>query len=94
MDGQRGEHVVLRSGDGGRTWPVEGLQSLGTRAGLERRLLGGGAPLVPTAAVGQNEWMSLVLNTGAGFDSGDALWVRIETTGYAAWVDYVMVTMP
>jgi len=54
----------------------------------------GGAPLVPTAAVGENEWMSLILNTGAGFDSADALWVRIESTGYAAWVDYVMVTMP
>jgi len=52
----------------------------------------GGAPLVPTAAVGENEWMSLILNTGAGFNVGDALWLRIESTGYAAWVDYVMVT--
>jgi hypothetical protein len=54
----------------------------------------GGAPLVPTIAVGENEWMSLILNTGAGFDSGDALWLRIESTGYAAWVDNVMVTIP
>ena len=52
----------------------------------------GGAPLVPTAAVGENEWMSLILNTGAGFNTDDALWLRIESTGYAAWVDYVMVT--
>jgi len=54
----------------------------------------GGAPLVPTAAVGENEWMSLILNTGADFNAGDALWLRIESTGYAAWVDNVMVTIP
>jgi len=53
----------------------------------------GGAPLVPTVAVGENEWMSLILNTGAGFNSDDALWLRIESTGYAAWVDNVMVTI-
>ena len=51
----------------------------------------GGAPLVPTVAVGENEWMSLILNTGAGFSSGDALWLRIESTGEAAWVDNIAV---
>ncbi|MHC4437877.1 MAG: carbohydrate binding domain-containing protein, partial [Planctomycetota bacterium] len=54
----------------------------------------GGAPLAPTVAVGENEWMSMVLNTGGGFTSGDALWLRIESTGEAAWIDNVMVTIP
>jgi len=56
-------------------------------------ILIGGAPLAPTAAVGENEWISLILNTGAGFNSDDALWLRIESTGYTAWVDNVMVTI-
>jgi hypothetical protein len=47
VDGERGEYVTLRSGDGGRTWPVEGLQVLGTHADLERRLLSGDGPAAP-----------------------------------------------
>ncbi|MHC4169005.1 MAG: hypothetical protein ACYSWQ_18800, partial [Planctomycetota bacterium] len=38
--------------------------------------------------------MSLVLDTGAGFNPGDALWLRIEsiaTGGEAIWVDNVTV---
>ena len=33
VDGLDGEYVTLRSGDGGRTWPLEGLQVLGTTGG-------------------------------------------------------------
>lgn len=51
----------------------------------------GGAPLVPTVAVGENEWMSLILNTGTGFQVGDALWLRVESLGEAAWVDNITV---
>ena len=50
-----------------------------------------GAPLVATVAVGESEWMTLILNTGTDFDAGDALWLRIESTGEAVWVDNVMV---
>jgi hypothetical protein len=64
VDGQRGEYVVLRSSDGGHTWPVEGLQSLGTHADLERRLLGGGAPSVPDAAA---DWSAPDFCLTAGF---------------------------
>jgi hypothetical protein len=56
----------------------------------------GGASLTPTIEVGQNELMSLSLNTGADFSSEDALWIRIESIGgggTAAWVDNVMVTI-
>ena len=41
VDGLDGEYVTLRSGDGGRTWPAEGLQVLGTRRGFERALRAG-----------------------------------------------------
>ncbi|GAI54386.1 unnamed protein product, partial [marine sediment metagenome] len=54
----------------------------------------GGASLTPTIDVGQSELMGLSLNTGADFGSEDALWIRIESTGEAAWVDNVMVTIP
>ncbi len=54
----------------------------------------GGASLTPTIEVGQSELMGLSLNTGADFGPEDALWIRIESTGEAAWVDNVMVTIP
>jgi len=63
----------------------------GTIDGSVGATLVGEAALVPTVAVGENEWMSVVLNTGAGFDSDDALWLRIESTGEAAWVDNITV---
>ena len=53
----------------------------------------GGASLTPTVEVGQNELMSLSLNTGADFGSEDALWIRIEALGEAAWVDNVTVAV-
>ena len=33
----------------------------------------GGADLIPTVDVGQSEWMTVILNTGTGFNAGDAL---------------------
>src|SRR5438552_3792271 len=51
VDAGGGEYVVLRSTDGGRTWPVEGLQSLGSRREIERQLLEGDAPPAPSQPV-------------------------------------------
>ena len=51
VDAAGGEYVVLRSADGGRTWPVAGLQSLGSRREIERRLLEGDAPAAPSRPV-------------------------------------------
>ncbi|MBI3958228.1 MAG: exo-alpha-sialidase [Chloroflexi bacterium] len=47
VDALGGEYVALRSTDGGRTWPLEGLVSLGTRLELERRLRAHLAPATP-----------------------------------------------
>jgi hypothetical protein len=63
----------------------------GTIDGSVGATLIGGGPLVPTVAVGENEEMSLVLNTGASFNSDDALWLRVVSTGEAAWVDDIGV---
>ncbi len=38
VDARGGEYVTLRSSDGGRAWPLEGLQSLGSRQDIERPL--------------------------------------------------------
>lgn len=38
VDALGGEYVVLRSTDGGRTWPRDGLQSLGSRQTIEKPL--------------------------------------------------------
>jgi hypothetical protein len=51
-----------------------------------------GAPATPTVDVGTNEIMTVGLDTGSGFTSGDALWLRIDSTGGAAnYVDNVSV---
>ncbi|NQV33320.1 MAG: discoidin domain-containing protein, partial [Phycisphaeraceae bacterium] len=63
----------------------------GTIASTVSATLISSGPLVPTVPTGENEWMSLVLNTGAGFKINDALWLRIVSTGEAAWVDNVTV---
>ena len=68
--------------------------SFGTIGETVGATLIGGASLTPVIGVGQYELMGLSLNTGADFGSEDALWIRIESTGYAAWVDNVMVTIP
>jgi hypothetical protein len=64
VDALGGEYVVLRSTDGGRSWPVEGVQSLGSRLALERQLLGGFAPEAPTEAL---PWHSPDFCLTAGF---------------------------
>jgi hypothetical protein len=49
VDGPAAEYVLLRSPDGGRSWPGTDLHLLGTRGALERSLLGGlaAAPAEP-----------------------------------------------
>jgi hypothetical protein len=50
------------------------------------------ADLLPTVDVGQNELMTAILNTGADFNAGDALWLRLVCTapdGQATWIDLV-----
>ena len=51
------------------------------------------AVLAPTVAVGENEEMTVTLNTGTSFSSGDALWLLIDATGgEASYVDNVSVS--
>ena len=38
VDARGGEYVTMRSSDGGFSWPIEGLRSLGSRQELERPL--------------------------------------------------------
>ena len=38
VDARGGEYLVMRSTDGGKTWPIEGLRSLGSRQSIERPL--------------------------------------------------------
>ena len=64
VDALGGEYVVLRSTDGGRTWPVTGLTSLGTRLDLERQLCAGLAPTAPTMPL---DWTSPDFCVTAGF---------------------------
>jgi hypothetical protein len=64
VDALGGEYVSLRSTDGGYTWPLTGLQSLGSRQELERRLLGGFAAQTPPGAA---EWSSPEFCLTAGF---------------------------
>ena len=49
VDARGGEYVIMRSTDGGRTWPAEQLRSLGTRQDIERPLYAepDAAPLAP-----------------------------------------------
>ncbi len=44
VDGLHGEYVTLRSTDGGKTWPLDSLQLLGTHQSLERQVVSGLAP--------------------------------------------------
>ncbi|MBI3973453.1 MAG: exo-alpha-sialidase [Chloroflexi bacterium] len=59
-----GEYVTLRSTDGGRTWPVETLQSLGRHQDLERELLSGCAASAPATPL---DWRSPDFCLTAGF---------------------------
>jgi hypothetical protein len=38
VDARGGEYVMLRSTDGGRSWPLHGMQSLGSRQAVEKPL--------------------------------------------------------
>jgi hypothetical protein len=60
----RGEFVAVRSTNGGRTWPREGLQVLGTHQSIERALLAGDAPAAPADPP---DWTSPDFCLTAGF---------------------------
>src|SRR4051794_28734923 len=51
VDAEGGEYVTVRSTDGGRTWPVESLQSWGSRQGIQERMLAPDAPTAPEEAL-------------------------------------------
>jgi len=63
VDARGGEYVTMRSSDGGRSWPLEGMQSLGSRQDIERPLYQnpGDAPLQPC------DWSSPDFFLTAGF---------------------------
>jgi hypothetical protein len=60
----RGEFATLRSSDGGRTWPLETLGSLGTHHALESALLEGKTAAAPSPAL---DWRSPDFCLTAGF---------------------------
>ncbi len=48
----------------------------------------------PSVAVSESEDMTVVLNTGTGFNAGDPLWIRIDASaGAATYVDNVRVVL-
>ena len=80
--------VELWAGGNPALVPNSGFGTIGATVGAT---LVGSGPLVPTVPIGENEWMTLILNTGTGFAVGDALWLRIESVGEGAWVDNITV---
>ncbi len=64
VDALGGEYVVLRSTDGGQSWPAAKIHSLGSRLELDRQLLGGFAASAPDAAL---DWSSPDFCMTAGF---------------------------
>lgn len=64
VDARGGEYVTLRSTDGGHTWPVEGLASLGSRLDLERDLV---SDVDPTDVAPAADWASPDFCMTAGF---------------------------
>ncbi len=64
VDALNGEYVVLRSTDGGQSWPLDTLQILGSRIDLERQLLGGVGPTAPPQPL---DWQSPDFCLTAGF---------------------------
>ena len=71
VDALGGEYVALRSTDGGRTWPVDGLISLGSRLELERQLRANLAPRTPTTPIDFTS-PDLCLSAGFGIPPKDA----------------------
>jgi len=80
--------VELWAGGNPALIPNSGFGTIDATVGAT---LVGSGPLVPAVPVGENEWMTLVLNTGAGFNMNDAMWLRIESAGEGAWVDNITV---
>ncbi|MHC4533719.1 MAG: hypothetical protein ACYS6K_07190, partial [Planctomycetota bacterium] len=83
--------VELWAGGNPALFPASGFGTIDSTVGAT--LIGGGS-LTPTVAVGENELMSLILDTGADFNLDDALWLRIESIaigGEAIWIDNVVV---
>ena len=64
VDGIHGEYVTLRSTDGGKTWPLDSLQSLGTHQSIERQVVSGLAPEAPSEPL---DWTSPDFCVTAGF---------------------------
>ena len=64
VDALGGEYVTLRSTDGGQSWPVDSVQSLGTRLNFDRQLLGGFAAKAPSTPL---DWRSPDFCLTAGF---------------------------
>jgi len=86
--------VELWAGGNASLLPSSGFGAIDTSVGAT--LIGGG-DLTPSVSVGDNEWMTLTLNTGTGFKWGDPLWIKIQgisDTGTATYVDGVTVMSP
>ena len=80
VDGMHGEYVTLRSTDGGKTWPLDSLQSLGTHQSLERLLVSGQAPEAPTEPL---DWTSPDFCVAAGFGGPPILGQHLGYTQYS-----------
>jgi hypothetical protein len=86
--------ISLWAGGNPAALPSSGFGTIGATVGATRVAT---ANVIPSVAVGQNEWMTVTLNTGADFSSGDALWLRIScvsAANTATWVDNVEVAAP
>jgi hypothetical protein len=86
VDGERGEYVTLRSFDGGRTWPRDTLDVLGTRSEFSQRVLSGAAPLPPATP----DWTAPDFCMTAGFglppeEAQDAGYVQYSMDRGRTW---------
>ncbi len=93
-DTSSGVHVRLWAGGNASLRPSSGFGEIDATVGAT--LIGGG-DLTPSVAVGENEWMTLTLNTGTGFKWGDPLWLSIQSmsaTDTATYVDGVAILSP
>lgn len=75
VDARGGEYVMLRSTDGGRTWPVTTLSSLGSRQDIERPLFDDGNAMNSAAY----DWSAEDFCLTAGFGIPPK---RAEDVGY------------
>ncbi len=79
MTDGRSDYVTLRSTDGGKTWPLESLQVLGSHQGLERLLESGLAQDAPAEPL---DWTSPDFCVTAGFGQPP---VRNQHLGYVQY---------